>query len=635
MSEIHQILEKYWGYKSFRPSQEEIINSILEGKDTLALLPTGGGKSICFQVPALHLKGVCIVITPLIALMKDQVQNLKKRGIKAVAIYSGMSKREVDITLENCVYGDVKFLYCSPERLKTDIFIERSKKMKVSLLAIDEAHCISQWGYDFRPPYLEISTFRELIPNTPCIALTASATSQVCDDIQEKLVFKKSNIFKKSFARTNLSYSTFYSENKEEKLIEILNKVAGSSVVYVRNRNKTKQIAELLQRNYIRADFYHAGLTNEIRDQKQKAWIDNKIRVIVSTNAFGMGIDKPDVRTVIHLDLPDNPEAYYQEAGRAGRDEKLAYAVLLYDLSDIDGLNDRVKVSHPYAQTLKQVYQALCNYYNLAIGSAFLESFDFDIADFCNHYNLPSLTTYHAIRKLQQQGLIQLNESLHASSKLFINIDNKTLYEFQVANRFLDSFIKLILRIYGGNLFNHHLNISEKDIARKGELDLKVVYENLDKLHSLEIIDYHKQTDKPKITFLTPRQDANHLSLDITFLKNQKELDLNKSKTMIDYAKSTSRCRTLMILEYFDEISDKECGVCDFCLKKKKSGKSNSDFFKIRKEITNHLNESALDLNDLISKVKKYKKEDIAEVISEMLDTNEIVLNKKNELVLK
>lgn len=635
MSEIHQILEKYWGYKSFRPLQEDIILSIISKKDTLALLPTGGGKSVCFQVPALFFEGICIVITPLIALMKDQVENLKKVGINAVSIYSGMSKFEVDKTLDNCVYGDVKFLYCSPERLKTEIFKERVKKMKVGLLAVDEAHCISQWGYDFRPPYLEISEFREIIPSTPCIALTASATSQVCEDIQNKLAFNEKNIFKKSFARSNLSYSTFYCENKEEKLLDILTKVAGTSVVYVRNRNKTKQIAYFLQKNHISADYYHAGLENKERERKQKDWINNKIRVIVSTNAFGMGIDKPDVRTVVHVDLPDNPEAYYQEAGRAGRDEKLAYAVLLYDLSDIESLNSRVEITHPDVKTIKKTYQALSNYYNLAVGSAFMEEFEFDLAVFCTRYNLPSLPTYYAIKKLQQQGIIQLNESFSVSSKLHVLMNNNDLYAFQIANKYLDDFIKLILRIYGGELFNHHLNISEKDIAKKGKLELNEVYKKIEILKQNEVIDYVRQTEKPKITFLTPRQDANKLTLDVRFLKSQKELMLTKSKLMIDYASATNRCRTLMILAFFDEISEKECDICDVCLKKKKEKKLKSKFYTIRKSIIEYLEENPCTLNQLSVALGKFKKDELSDVISEMLDVNELHLNDEQKLSLK
>lgn len=634
MSEIHQILEKYWGYKSFRPSQEEIINSILSGKDTLALLPTGGGKSICFQVPALQLDGICIVITPLIALMKDQVENLKKRGIKAVALFSGMSKREIDITLDNCIYGDIKFLYCSPERLKTEIFIERAKKMNIGLLAVDEAHCISQWGYDFRPPYLEISIFRTLIPNVPCIALTATATIGVCKDIQEKLSFDEDNIFRKSFARANLSYSAFYTENKETKLLEILHNVAGTSIVYVKSRNRTKQIAHFLQQNHISADYYHAGLTGEIRERQQENWINNKIRVIVSTNAFGMGIDKPDVRTVIHLDIPDNPEAYYQEAGRVGRDEKLAYAVLLYNNADLENLKEHVEITNPPVKTIKQTYQAICNYYSLAIGSAFMESFDFDIGDFCNQYKLPTLHVYHSLKKLESQGLIQLNESFSVRSKLFFTVDNKVLYKFQIANKHLDNFIKLLLRIYGGELFNNHLNISEKDIAQKSGLPVNQVIEKLNTLHNHDIIDYVKQSNTPKITFLTPRADANKLPLNVTVLNSQKKEDLKKVMTMISYCKSDHRCRTLMLLEYFDEISDKECKVCDFCLKKKKAKKRTDNFHQIRNHIVDQLKTDMLNIHSIKQNLMQFNKEELGNVIAEMLDANEIFMDEEGNIGL-
>jgi ATP-dependent DNA helicase RecQ len=634
VANIHQILEKYWGFKNFRPLQEDIILSILSGKDTLALLPTGGGKSICFQVPAMALEGICIVITPLIALMKDQVENLKKRGIKATAIYSGMSKHEIDVTLDNCAYDNIKFLYCSPERLKTDIFLARVKKMKVALLAIDEAHCISQWGYDFRPPYLEISVFRELIPGVPCIALTASATEKVCSDIQEKLSFKKENIFRKSFARKNLSYSTFYCEDKENRLLEILNKVPGTSVVYVRNRNRTQQVAQFLQKNYISADYYHAGLNNEIRDKKQKNWVDDKIRVIVSTNAFGMGIDKPNVRTVIHLDLPDSPEAYYQEAGRAGRDEKLAYAVLLYNQSDIDNLLNNIQLSHPEPKAIKQTYQALANYFKLAVGSGFMQEFDFDINAFCSYYSMPVLTTHYCLKKLENQGFIQLNEAYHVSSKIHFLVDNETLYKFQVANKNLDAFIKIVLRIYGGELFNRFVNITEKTIASKIALSEPEVRKMLKTLDKNEIISYAENTGLPKITFLTARENAEKLPINVSFLAYQKKQDITKATTMVDFAQATNRCRTLMILNYFDELSDEKCGICDFCIAQKKILKQSENFKKIRATILSLIANQKIGLDVIKKTLAEFKKDDVYFTISEMLDVGEIKLNDTQQLYI-
>ncbi|MEM6298785.1 MAG: ATP-dependent DNA helicase RecQ [Bacteroidota bacterium] len=428
MTKIHDILKRFWGYDSFRPLQEDIITSVLDGHDTLALMPTGGGKSICFQVPALALEGVCIVVTPLIALMKDQVAQLKQRGIKAQALFSGMRPREIDIALDNCVYGDTKFLYLSPERLKTKLFQERLQKMNVSLLAVDEAHCISQWGYNFRPPYLTIAQVRKFIPDVPCIALTATATQNVCIDIQEHLEFREGHqFFRKSFARENLSYSCFKEENKLERLLKILRGVQGSSVVYVRNRRKTQEITELLRKQNVSADFYHAGLDMKERSQKQEAWIKNQIRVIVATNAFGMGIDKPDVRLVVHLDIPDNLEAYYQEAGRAGRDEQKAYAVLLYDQKDTEGLLQRLEMSHPSLEIIKRVYQAIANRYQIPVGSGELASYDFEMKELTKPYNLKATEVHYGLKRLEEQGLVHLTEAVFQSARLMVQVSREAL----------------------------------------------------------------------------------------------------------------------------------------------------------------------------------------------------------------
>ena len=408
---IHDILKQYWNYDSFRPLQEDIIQSILSRRDTLALLPTGGGKSVCFQVPALAKEGVCIVVTPLIALMKDQVEQLKRRRIMAAAIYSGMNWHEIDIVLDNCIHGTTKFLYVSPERLRTDIFLTRVKQMKVSLLAIDEAHCISQWGYDFRPAYLQIAAFRQLLPAVPLIALTASATDPVKIDICEKLEMREPAVFQSTFARANLSYSAFFEENKDARLLRILQNVQGSSIIYVRNRRRTKDVADWLNRNGIRADFYHAGVPNKQRSEKQEAWIRNRSRVMVATNAFGMGIDKPDVRSVIHIDLPDTLEAYYQEAGRVGRDGQRAYAVALYSQRDLDELARNVDQKYPPIDLLRRVYQALSNYYKVPVGGGEFDTFDFDLQDFTGTFGLPLSETHFAIKLIEEEGFVQLSEA--------------------------------------------------------------------------------------------------------------------------------------------------------------------------------------------------------------------------------
>jgi len=420
-----QILIKYWGYSSFRPLQEQIIDSVLAGQDALALMPTGGGKSICFQVPSLISEGVCIVITPLIALMKDQVSQLDKRGIKAVAIFSGMNLREIDIALDNCVYGDKKFLYVSPERLETEMFQERIKKMNVSLIAVDEAHCISQWGYDFRPSYLRIAEIKDILPNVPILALTATATPTVVEDIQDKLLFSKRNVFKMSFERTNLSYQVEYSEDKYNRLLKYIDANPGSAIIYVRNRRKTKEIATFLLNNKYSCHFYHAGLTTEERDRKQKEWISSKVRIMVSTNAFGMGIDKADVRLVVHMDVPDSLEAYFQEAGRAGRDGNSALAVLLYHRSDVMDLDRNFEMKYPEIDFIKDIYNVLGNYFQLAVGSGAGESYEFVLADFIKMYNLNPLLTYNSIKYLEKEGYLFLSEAISRPSKLMFIADIK------------------------------------------------------------------------------------------------------------------------------------------------------------------------------------------------------------------
>jgi len=448
MNQYEQILVKYWGYSKFRPLQEDIIQSVMSGRDTLALMPTGGGKSLTFQVPAMATDGICIVITPLIALMKDQVENLKQRDIKAIAIYSGMTQEEIDIALENCIYGNVKFLYISPERLETEIFKLRVKHMNISILAIDEAHCISEWGYDFRPSYLKIAEFRNHIQNVPVLALTATATPKVVIDIQEKLLFKEKNVLQKSFERKNLTYLVRNVEDKLNYLIDTIQKVKGSGIIYVRNRKKTKEIALFLQKNKISADYYHAGLKHEDRSLKQNAWKTGARKIMVATNAFGMGIDKPDVRFVIHFDLPDSIEAYFQEAGRAGRDEKKASAVLLYNNSDKVKAEQRIETNFPEIKEIREVYQALGNYFKIPFGGGKLSSYDFVISDFAKNYNFNLIKIISSINFLQREGYIELTDELNSASKIHFKASRDDLYKFQVANAKFDGFIKLILRSY-------------------------------------------------------------------------------------------------------------------------------------------------------------------------------------------
>ena len=614
------ILQRYWNHSSFRPLQEDIIGSILNGRDTLALLPTGGGKSVCFQVPAMLLDGLCIVITPLIALMKDQVSQLKQRGIEAVAIHSGMSRSQVDILLDNCIHGITKFLYVSPERLQTELFIARVKQMKVGLIAVDEAHCISQWGYDFRPPYLKIATLREIVTEVPVIALTASATEVVCNDIQEKLAFKESSaVFKKSFARENLSFVVRKSENKERKILEILQKVKGSAIIYVRSRKATQEIAESLIKKRISATFYHAGLGFEVRSRRQDEWIQNKVRVMVATNAFGMGIDKPDVRTVIHVDLPENLESYYQEAGRAGRDGVRAYAALIYQDADVKNLQLKVAQSHPSPDALKTIYQALANYYQLAVGSGAGESFDFDLHEFSERFSHNTADVYAALKKLEEEGLIQFNDSFYSPSQLHFGPDKTKLYEFQIANVQFDPVIKMLLRLYGGELFSDFVKISESYLARGLKVSTEEMIKILTHLNTLKVVIYQPVKEKPQLTFVLPRQDASSLPLDMARMAARKRLITEKMNAMIAFATTQHRCRMQMIQDYFNEVTFDNCGICDVCIEKRKND-NRLAFKELWEEVLNALRHDQKTIEELEERIAPRNHELFVDVIREMVD---------------
>ncbi len=635
MKTANQILKTYWRHDTFRPLQEDIINAVLAGRDVLALLPTGGGKSVCFQVPALMMEGICLVVSPLIALMRDQVQSLKRKGIRAEAIYAGMSNKEIDITLDNCAHGNVKFLYVSPERLKTTLFKERLKKMTVCLLAVDEAHCISQWGYDFRPTYLEIADVKEMLPGVSTLALTASATLKVQSDIADKLRLENPAVFKKSFERENISYSVFRVEDKDRKLLEILRNVNGSAIVYVMSRKRAKTVAGLLNNKGIRADYYHAGLTAEQRAVKQERWIKNDFRVIVATNAFGMGIDKPDVRLVIHYELPANIESYYQEAGRAGRDGKKSYAVVIYQSFDITTLRQRFEQSSPGLSYLREIYQGLANYLKLAIGSGFLVSYDFDLSHFCTTYDLDPLKAYYAIKKLEGEELIQLNEGFYSPSKLYLKTNKQHLYEFQVANAAYDHVIKALLRIYGGELFSDFCAIQEKKLAGYLGVGVLAVKKQLQALHDMELLIYQPLKEEPQITFLTPRLKPESLPINAKQLAEKRELDKRKIESMIAYVDQDRRCRSQYILEYFDETSDKNCGICDSCLNRKRSESEAVKMPEIMSEISTLLSENSLSVNDIVNSLPEYQEVTIINAIRFMLDNHQLKTLNSGDLSLK
>ena len=630
-----QVLKTYWGHDSFRPMQEDIINTVLAGKDTLALLPTGGGKSICFQVPAMIKEGICVVISPLIALMRDQVDNLKKRGIAAEAIYAGMSSREIDMTLDNCIYGEIKFLYVSPERLKTTIFKERLKKMNMCLLAVDEAHCISQWGYDFRPTYLEIAHIKDIVPDINILALTASATLKVREDIIDKLALKNAAVFKKSFARENLSYSVFNVEDKDRKLLEILRNVNGSAVVYVMSRKSAKAVAELLNNRGIRAEFYHAGLSANERELKQDKWIRNQFRVMVATNAFGMGIDKPDVRLVVHYELPANIESYYQEAGRAGRDGKKAYAVIVYHSYDVSVLRKRFEQSTPSASDLRAVYQGLANNFKLAIGSGLMATYDFDLGHFSSTYNFDPLKAYYAIKKLENEELIQLNEGFYNPSKLFFGINKQHLYEFQIANARFDPVIKALLRMYGGELFSNFCVIHEKKLAGFLGTSVRDVKKQLQSLHDQDVLNYQPLKEEPQITFLTPRLNPDDLPLDTRQLAEKRRLDREKIEAMITYVNLSGGCRSQYILNYFGEDSDENCEVCDLCLIRKRSGSDVEKIPEVRDSIRQLLGNNSLAIKDIVDKLTNYQEATVISTVRYMLDNQELKSLDSGELILR
>ena len=634
MELTRNILQQYWGYPSFRPMQEDIVDSVIEGKDTLALLPTGGGKSICFQVPAMTMEGICIVITPLISLMKDQVMHLKKIGIAAAAIFSGMHHNEIEIIYNQAAFGMLKFLYVSPERLMTDAFIEALKKMNVNMIAVDESHCISQWGYDFRPPYLKIAEIRKYIPHAPVLALTATATPQVVEDIQYRLGFKKNNVFQTSYERKNVTYNVIHEADKFGLMYRLFKKMdKGSGIVYVRSRKRTKIIADWLQSVGISASFYHAGLDAKLRDYRQQLWMDGKIKVIVATNAFGMGIDKPDVRLVVHLDLPDSLEAYFQEAGRAGRDLQPSEAFLLVADTDVKKLQENIQSSYPNLNRIKMIYDTIGNYLQIPIGAGLDQRYDFDINNFAQCYNLSLLEAYNAIKLIEREGFLITSEALNTPSKIHIRANREDLYRFQIEYKEFDTIIKYLLRNTPGVL-SDLVNIREEQISQKTGMPVDKITRQLSQLEKLNFLTYIPRNDKPNIQLLTERLDSKHFYLSDEVYKDRKNEAAKRIQAVIDFVNNDNECRSVQLLRYFGENIKKTCGKCDVCSSKNKMSINDKEYQDISESIIHELRESDSDVYNVLNKINQYHEEKVLNTIRIMIDNNIIKQDGEGNLKL-
>lgn len=626
-----EILQKYWHYSSFRPLQKEIIDSVMGGNDTLVLLPTGGGKSLCYQIPALSSEGIALVISPLIALMKDQVSQLRHRHIAAACITSGMYQSEINSILNNSVFGKLKLLYVSPERLQNRTFIGHFRQMPISLIAVDEAHCISQWGYDFRPPYLDIARIRQYHPSAPVIALTATATPIVVRDIQNKLEFRKGNLFQGSFVRPNLSYCVVKTEDKQGLILRIARNVGGCGIIYVRNRRHTVEYARMLNDQGLPAAAYHAGLPMKERDQKQKEWLASKFGIMVATTAFGMGIDKPDVRYVIHTDLPESPEEYFQEAGRAGRDGMKAYAVLAYNDGDIDRLRQGLERSFPPISYIKNVYRAVCNYYQIPVGSGLDSHFDFELDKICDTYNFDYVSFFCAAKFLEREGLFSLPEHNELTSKLKITIDKEELYRFLLSNDKANDVVPTIIRTYGG-LFTDYTPISESLIAKRCNMSETNVCNLLKELDRLKIAEYQPKTLKPQIIFCSERIDIKDIHISDQNYKQLKNAAADRREAMISYATSSSECRSKVLLRYFGETDSPNCNICDVCVSKHKNDHYSKE--DISSAISSALLQEELTIKQLTEKLKQFDATELADVARKMLDKRILKMDKDFRLSL-
>jgi ATP-dependent DNA helicase RecQ len=633
MDMYREILLKHWGYDQFRPLQEDIIHSVAAGNDTLGLMPTGGGKSVTFQVYSLSAEGMCLVVTPLIALMNDQVDNLRAKGIKALAIYSGMSAREIEIACNNAVYGDYKFLYISPERLLSENFLAYLVRFNLNLITVDEAHCISQWGYDFRPSYLQIAAVRKYFPKVPLLALTATATGEVIDDIQEKLLFPKKNLLRKSFVRENVIYLVRQKEDKLGYLAETVSKSKGSGIIYVRSRKKCREVSDLLRQNQVAADFYHAGLDPALRREKQNQWMKGDTRVIVATNAFGMGIDKPDVRFVLHLDLPDSLEAYFQEAGRAGRDGERAVALMIYNNTDNRRLHKMVTDAFPEHERIRAVYQALCDYLQIAVGTGKNSFYTFQPEDFARKFSFPATTVYHSLKLMEREGFLVYTDDPENSSRLYFLAHRDELYRIETGSRNLDSLIGMLLRSYTG-LFNDYVRIDETLLARRLEMTADELYQNLKFLSQQKIIHYIPRREAPVVQFLTERLDPSRIRISTLNYRDRKVNYQNRVDAVIAYARSEEQCRSVQLLAYFGEMDSSPCGNCDVCRGEHQSGITNAEFGEISKKIVQLLLSKSMEINEITGGMEGNEKK-VLRVVRWMLDQGTIGLTKTNHLILK